>query len=58
MHFHEVRAALMDRRLDAVAKATGLHYNTVKSIRDNPDANPTRKVIEALSAYLSKGVTA
>ena len=48
----QIRAALRDRRLSKVAEATGLHYNTIREVRDNPDANPTYKVIKALSDYL------
>lgn len=51
----QIRAALRDRRLSKVAEATGLHYNTIREIRDNPDANPTYKVIRALSDYLTRG---
>ena len=41
-----------------VADATGLHYNTIREVRDNPDANPTYKVMLALSNYLeSRKVT-
>jgi hypothetical protein len=36
-----------------VAAATGLHYNTVRDVRDNLEANPTYKVLAALDAYLS-----
>ncbi len=52
MSFDEIRKSLIDRRLEVVAEGTGLHYNTIKNVRDNPTANPTRKVMEALSAYL------
>ena len=48
----QIRAALRDRRLAKVAEATGLHYNTIREVRDNPDANPTYKVIKVLSDYL------
>lgn len=53
----QIRAALRDRRLAKVADATGLHYNTIREIRDNPDANPTYKVIRALSDYLTREST-
>lgn len=53
----QIRAALRDRRLAKVAEATGLHYNTIREIRDSPDANPTYKVIKALSDYLTRGAT-
>lgn len=48
----QIRAALRDRRLAKVAEATGLHYNTIREVRDNPKANPTYKVIKVLSDYL------
>jgi hypothetical protein len=35
-----------------VAEATGLHYNTIRGVRDNEDANPSYKVLKALSDYL------
>jgi hypothetical protein len=37
-----------------VAEATGLHLNTVRDVRDNPTANPTYKVLKALSDYLTR----
>lgn len=48
----QVRKSLSDRQLSKVSKATGIHYNTLREIRDNPDANPTYKVLSALSKYL------
>ena len=48
----EIREKLSDRRLGLVADATGLHLNTVRQVRDNAEANPTYKVIRALSDYL------
>jgi hypothetical protein len=48
----QIRAALRDRRIGMVAAATGLHYNTVKSVRDSLTANPSYKVLKALSDYL------
>jgi hypothetical protein len=35
-----------------VSAATGLHYNTIKTLRDNERANPSYKVLKALSDYL------
>ena len=52
----EIRQRLQDRRIDAVAQATGLHYNTIRDIRDNENANPTWRVIKALSDYLNQEV--
>jgi hypothetical protein len=47
-----IREMLQDRRVPLVADATGLHYNTIRQIRDTPEANPTYKVVKALSDYL------
>jgi hypothetical protein len=48
----QIRLALRDRRISMVSAATGLHYNTIKTVRDNDDANPSYKVLKALSDYL------
>jgi len=50
----QIHARLQDRRPSLVAKETGLHNNTVRAIRDNPNANPTYRAIEALSKYLNE----
>ena len=52
MTLESIRAALQDRRMDRVAEATGLHYNTIREVRDNPSANPTWRVFKALNDYL------
>jgi len=51
----QIRERLKDRRPSLVAKSTGLHINTITAIRDNPEANPTYKVMHALSLYLERG---
>jgi hypothetical protein len=48
----QIRTQLQDRRLGMIVKATGIHYNTLKDIRDNLDANPTYKVLALLNDYL------
>lgn len=53
MTLEQIKQALRDRRPGLVAEATGLHFNTVRDVRDNPDANPTYKVLKALSDYLT-----
>lgn len=53
MTLEQIQKALSDRMPIKVAKATGLHYNTIRAIRDNPNVNPTYKVIKALSDYLT-----
>lgn len=52
MTIEEIRLALRDRRISMIAEATGLHYNTIKAVRDNEGANPSYKVLKALSDYL------
>ena len=47
----EIREMLRDRRPGIVAVATGLHYNTVRDIRDDKNRNPTYTTICALSKY-------
>lgn len=49
----EIRERLMDRRLPIVSEATGVHFNTIRNIRDNPWANPTYQVMVKLSDYLT-----
>ena len=48
----EIRTALADRRLNVVAKATGLHVTTIARIRDGVSVDPKSSVVAALSAYL------
>ncbi len=48
----QIRAALSDRRISKVVEVTGLHYNTIREVRDNPECNPTYRVLIALSDYL------
>ena len=50
----QIRALLQDRRLQMVAEATGLHENTIRQIRNDETANPTYKVMVALSEYFEK----
>ena len=48
----QIRAALQDRMPSKVAKATGLHYNTIRDVRSNAGANPAYTTLKALSDYL------
>ena len=50
----QIRAELADRMTSKVAAATGLHPNTIRTIRDNPQANPTHQSLRALSDYLDR----
>jgi DNA-directed RNA polymerase subunit F len=56
MTLEEIRAALQDRKISVVARATSIHPNTIRSILNDPEANPTHRVVKALSDYLSAGV--
>lgn len=47
-----IREQLKDRRLDIVAKATGLHPMTVARVRDGRGGNPQYETLKALSDYL------
>jgi N-acetylmuramic acid 6-phosphate (MurNAc-6-P) etherase len=49
----QIRAKLQDRRLNLISKATGIHANTLREVRDNSQANPTYKVIKLLNDYFS-----
>lgn len=53
MTLEQIRAALADRRISMVAQATGLHVNTVIEVKNSLQANPTYRVLKALSDYLS-----
>lgn len=52
----EIKSALKDRRLCVIAKETGLHVNTIASIRDGKNTNPTLETLQKLADYL--GVSA
>lgn len=50
----EIRGRLQDRRLEMVAVATGLHYNTVLYLKTGSATGANISTIEKLSAYLLK----
>ena len=50
----QLSEALKDSRLDKVSKVTGIHPNTLRLLRDNPNSNPTWRTISALNEYLDK----
>ena len=54
MDAEQIKAALKDRRLQVVARATGLSYPTVKAVLDG-QTGATYKTIKALSDYFSGG---
>jgi transcriptional regulator with XRE-family HTH domain len=55
LKLEDIRKRLEDRRLNMVADATGLHYNTVRNIAAGENTNPTYEVLKALSDYLTNG---
>lgn len=50
----QIRHLLQDRRLEVVASACGLHYNTVLYIRDTDQRNIGYKTLEKLSVYFER----
>lgn len=50
MTVEQIRHELQDRQAMAVARATGLHFNTVRRVRDG--ANPSPETRQALASYL------
>ena len=52
MNVKEIREALKDRMPRKVAEVTGLHYNTIRQIRDYLGGNPTEATLQKLSDYL------
>lgn len=53
MTLEQVRTALADRKLRAVAKATGLAYDTVWRVATGRSKAVSYETVEALSQYLS-----
>jgi transcriptional regulator with XRE-family HTH domain len=56
MNLEQIRLKLQDRRTSSVAKATGIHPNTIRFIRNGKSQNPSFKVVAKLVEYLSGGV--
>jgi transcriptional regulator with XRE-family HTH domain len=51
----EIRIELGDRNLSEVARRTGIHWNTLYSIYNGRNKNPTPATIEKLAHYLGIG---
>ncbi len=56
MTLEQIRSALTDRKVAVVARATKIHPNTIRKIMKDSAANPTHRVVKALSDYLIAGV--
>lgn len=52
MTVEQIKSALQDRRLQIVADATGMHYNTLKYIRDGVSTDLKHETVAKLSIYL------
>lgn len=52
MTVDEICAALKDRNLSVVSEKTGVHRNTLATIKNGDNRNPTYRVLTALSSYL------
>ena len=50
----QIKHKLHDRRLEVVALATGLHYNTLRYIRDTHQKNVKYETLEKLSIYFAE----
>lgn len=50
----DIRRRLRGETITDVSEATGLHYNTVRYIRDGAQSNPTLRVMVALSRYFKE----
>lgn len=52
MNLQQIKKALTDMNLKAVARSTGVNYQMVWRIANGADQNPTYKTLSALSDYL------
>lgn len=54
MTLEQIREALRDRTITVVARATGLHENTIYRIASGQNTNPSLRTLTILSEYLSR----
>lgn len=54
MTVEQIAEALRDRRIPVVAKATGIHHNTIAAIRDGKTTHPSHRVVTLLADYLTR----
>ncbi len=52
LSLEQIKSALADRRISAVAAATGLHANTLHQIKKGLNVNPSLRTLTILSDYL------
>ena len=48
----QIREAMVDRKISAVSRNTGLHYNVVYRAITDRTCNPSYETVKALSDYL------
>ena len=53
MSMDEIKSALEDRKLNVVAKAIGVHPNTLSELKNGRLTNPRYSTLEALSDYFN-----
>ena len=51
LSLQDISKRLSDRNLQVVSKATKVSYNTLKSMRDDPNSNPRYENLKAVSDY-------
>jgi transcriptional regulator with XRE-family HTH domain len=56
LNVDKIQVLLLDRRLDIIGGATGLHRNTLSAIRDGKNRNPSYETICKLSDYFQRDV--
>jgi hypothetical protein len=54
LSLEQIRAALADRKISAVAAATGLHANTLHQLKKGLNLNPSLRTVTILSDYLNR----
>lgn len=54
MTVEQIRFQLRDRRLDLVAKGSGLSAGTIRDLRNGEQLNPSYRTIKRLTEYLSQ----
>ena len=52
LSLEQIKVALADRRISAVAAATGLHANTLHQIKKGRQTTPSLRTLTILSDYL------
>jgi hypothetical protein len=48
----QIRTQLQDRRLSVISDHTGLHYNTIRAVRDDYRHQPSYDTVRRLADYL------